>query len=297
MIIFTSKLPRVWKSSGVKLISGKLELSSFSFLEESFLPESDSFSIDIFSKNILGNGTFFLKVFEENNVILDTKIETGNICLSKKTFLVTCNELLTLKVHIYRDKRSTGKILIDRVAIHFNKKEVKIEKEPEVIVPIKEEEKTEVVEKIEEKTKIKKKKRFAKVIIKKVFIENKKVLVNEEPAIKKDVVIPEVPQIKEEIKEKISASITVLDFNFAKDERDIFKYRNLINFGKKQIFFVKQSINSPQDFSKHSHVRLFEENRSIIDELKDINIKKLSFKENEIDEELLKILTELKREL
>ena len=84
MIIFTNKLPRTWRSSGVSLINGKLEMSSFSFLDESINCPYNSFIINIIGKNIIGNGLFSVEVLSDNVVILSDEFRFENIYFSKK---------------------------------------------------------------------------------------------------------------------------------------------------------------------------------------------------------------------
>lgn len=332
MIIFTSKLPRVWRSSNVKLVSGKLEMEAVSFVEETFISEVESIRVDVFCKNIIGNGFLFLKVYEEKEVLMDIKIHANNVSCFKKTVSFTTKEGSSVKVYIYRDKRCSGKVLIDHVAVHLNKKEEikeEIKEEPkeeireEIKEEIREEPKDEIREEIKEeiredpkeeireeiKEEVKeeavstfqkvKKKRFAKIIIKKEFNKqedlNKKEESAQEPIITS---VEEAPPIKEPVpQEKVTANVTVIDLNIIKDERDVFKYKNQISFGKKQLFLIKQSTDFPQDFSKYSNVLMFDNEESIIEKLKCINVKKISFKQDVKDPLLLEFLKELKREI
>jgi len=124
MIIFTNKLPRTWRSSGVSLANGKLEMSNFSFLEESINCPYNSFTINIIGKNIIGNGLFSIEILSDNIVIANDEFCFENIYFSKKQILINLEQSINIKIIISRGKKSRGKIILDRVSIHSNSSEV-----------------------------------------------------------------------------------------------------------------------------------------------------------------------------
>jgi len=312
MRIFTTKLPRTWKSSGVTLKSDQIEMSNFSFLEDYFISSSKNFNITIIGKNIIGNGVFSVSVYKESSLVWQEEFSFMGISFSKKQIQIEDTSCERFKVVISRGKKSKGKILLNQVFIYQEKSredEPKIPivedppnedeptfffEHPEIIVP---DQPKEVVmapneeapkdPTPEEPTPTKKKvvKRKAKYI--------RTVLQKEEgaaPEAHQDVIEEDPPliaeneaTINEPIKRKPSDTwITIIDFDLNGDERSIFSYLNQISFGRgKQIFFVKQSSVEPIDFSKYDYVKVFFNDEDIVNKLESEWPKKITFiKEN-----------------
>jgi len=312
MRIFTTKLPRTWKSSGVALKSDQIEMSNFSFLEDYFISSSKNFNITIIGRNIIGNGVFSVSVYKESSLVWQEEFSFMGISFSKKQIQIEDTSCERFKIVISRGKKSKGKILLNQVFIYQEKSredepEIPIVEDPpdedeptfffehpEIIVP---EQSKEVVmvsnEEFpkdptpEEPTPIKKKvvKRKAKYI--------RTVLQKEEGAVPEahqDVIEEDTPliaeneaTINEPIKRKPSDTwITIIDFDLNGDERSIFSYLNQISFGRgRQIFFVKQSSVEPIDFSKYDYVKVFFNDEDIVNELESEWPKKITFiKEN-----------------
>ena len=306
MIIFTNKLPRTWRSSGVSLINGKLEMSSFSFLDESISCPYNSFVINIIGKNIIGNGLFSVEVLSDNVVILSDEFRFENVYFSKKQILVTLDKSISIKVIISRGKKSRGKIIIDRVSIHDNSSKVineapvvikeaaALETEPSVIVPSYEPE-IEVAPPISQKKKTGKKRgRLLFSNVAKITAEtSSEIIIVADILNQKNKTIEEVP---EDIPDVKKIAVTIIDLNVINDERDIFNFKNQISFGKDQQFLVVQSSTNPVNFSKYTHVKLFDDEAYLIEELKTLNISKLFFNKGNLKNLLLDQAEKVKKE-
>lgn len=306
MIIFTNKLPRTWRSSGVSLINGKLEMSNFSFLDELISCPYNSFVINIIGKNIIGNGLFSVEVLSDNVVISSDEFRFENVYFSKKQILVTLGESINIKVIISRGKKSRGKITLDRVSIHDNSPKVNDESpviaeemaapEPEssIILPSYEPE-IEVAPPISQKKKTGKKRgRLLFSNVAKITAEASSEIVivadvsNEKSEITEET-LEDIPDVKK-------IAVTIIDLNVINDERDIFNFKNQISFGKDQQFLVVQSLTNPVDFSKYTHVKLFDDEAYLIEELKTLNISKLFFNKGNLKNLLLDQAEKVKRE-
>ena len=308
MKIFTSKLPRAWKSSGVTVKSDQLEMSNFSFIEEYFTSNSTKFNITIIGKNIIGNGAFSISIYKELFLVWQEEFFFEGISFSKKQIEIEESVGETFRIVISRGKRSKGKILINQVFIYQEKKkELKIESYLAEDSPD-ENEPTYFIKK-------------DPVLITEEIIENK------ESVIKEEIILPEPAPVKKErvkrkarylkvkfIKENAPIDnmacdppaiinhllednarptkdvwVMIIDFNITNDERSIFNYLNQISFGRdKQIFFVKQSSLEPIDFSKYEHVKVFSEDIQIIELLESEWPKKITFLKENLQGDLLK---------
>jgi len=319
MRIFTSKLPRTWRSSGVTIKSDQLEMSNFSFVEEYFTSNSTKFNITIIGKNIIGNGAFSIAIYKESFLVWQEDFSFEGISFSKKQVEIEESSGQTFKIVISRGKRSKGRVLINQVFIYQEKKkELKIESllindSPDESEP------TYFIEK-------------NPLLIPEKIIENKESVI-----IQEDIILPEPASIKKErikrkvryikvrsIKENVVTDnieppiitdqpsendfiisrptkdiwIMVIDFDITNDERSIFNYLNQISFGRdKQIFFVKQSSLEPIDFSKYEHVRVFFEDIQIIESLKFEWPKKITFLKENLQGNLLKEVERIKDEI
>lgn len=306
MIIFTNKLPRTWRSSGVSLANGKLEMSSFSFLDESINCPYNSFAINIIGKNIIGNGLFSIEVLSNNVVIFSDEFRFENVYFSKKQILITLEESINIKVIISRGKKSRGSIVLDRVSIHDNSPKVIDESlivaeemaapEPEqsIILPSYKPE-VEVAPPISQKKKPGKRRgRLLFSNVAKIAVEasNEIVIVTDISNEKREI-IEEVPRDIPEVKK---IAVTIIDLNIINDERDIFNFKNQISFGKDQQFLVVQSLTNPVDLSKYTHVKLFDDEAYLIEELKTLNISKVFFNKGNLKNLLLDQAEKVKRE-
>jgi len=306
MIIFTNKLPRTWRSSGVFLINGKFEMSSFSFLDESISCPYNSFVINIIGKNIIGNGLFSVEVLSDNVVISSDEFRFENVYFSKKQILVTLEESINIKVIISRGKKSRGRIILDRVSIHDNSpkvidespviaKEIEApEPESSIILPSYEPE-VEVATPIGKKKKPGKRRgRLLFSNVTKIAIEaSAEIVIATDVSNEKSEIIEQTPENITEVKK---IAVTIIDLNVINDERDIFNFKNQISFGKDQQFLVVQSLTNPVDLSKYTHVKLFDDEAYLIEELKTLNISKLFFNKGNLKNLLLDQAEKVKRE-
>ena len=318
MRIFTSKLPRTWRSSGVTVKSDQLEMSNFSFVEEYFTSNSTKFNITIIGKNIIGNGAFSIAIYKESFLVWQEDFSFEGISFSKKQVEIEESSGQTFKIVISRGKRSKGRVLINQVFIYQEKKkELKIEsylaedspdeneptyfikKDPVLIFEEIIENKESVIK--EEiilpepaplkKERVKRKVRYIKVN----SIKENVVIDNIEPPIITD----ELPENNFIISRPIKDIwITVIDFDITNNERSIFNYLNQISFGRgKQIFFVKQSSLEPIDFSKYEYVKVFSEDIQIIESLEFEWPKKITFLKENLQGDLLKEVERIKDEI
>jgi len=297
MIIFTNKLPRTWRSSGASLVNGKLEMSSFSFLDESINCPYHSFVINIIGKNIIGNGLFSVDVLSDNIIISSDEFRFENIYFSKKQILVSLDHCVNIKIIISRGKRSRGKIILDRVSIHDNSSEI-VNKPvviEEAVAPPPELPVEHILEEEVKTTAIKKRsKRRGRLL----FSSVAKIIA--EPANETIVSVPKqnetIEIIAEEVPEIKKIAVTIIDLNVINDERDIFNFKNQISFGKDQQFLVVQSLNNPIDLSKYTHVKLFDDEAYLIEELKTLNVSKLFFNKGNLKNLLLDQAQKVKME-
>jgi hypothetical protein len=294
MKIFTDKLPRTWKSSGVTLKSNQIEMSNFSFLEDYFISNSKNFNITIIGKNIIGNGVFSISVYKESSLVWQEDFSFMGISFSKKQIQIKDSYCENFKIVISRGKKSKGKILLNQVFIYqeknkedeptffFENSEIIIQKQHKEVVIASNKVATE--EPITEvPTLIKKKvaKRKAKYI--KIRFQKEEVAVSESPQSPAEDDSPSTTENESTANDPAKRKpkdtwITIIDFDINNDERSVFNYLNQISFGRgRQIFFVKQSSAEPIDFSKYDYVKVFFNDEDIVNELEFEWPKKITF--------------------
>jgi hypothetical protein len=334
MRIFTNKIPRSWKSSGVTVKNDQLEMSSFSFLEEYFISKSRKFNITIIGKSLMGNGLCSIAVYKGSYLVWQEDLTFDGISFSKKQIQIEESPEESFKITISRGKRSKGKLVINQVFIYQDIKK-EIAKEIAIISDIdsehEEDEPTFFLEDIstksstitEEKTENlnhsiieptvliessqkevlppKKQKRKARYIRVSPIVTDS--LANN-PIEKTEVVLADPLLEKEDIIEKPPKRavkdiwITVIDFDSADNERDIFNYLNQISFGReKQTFFVKQSSTEPIDFSKYDHVKVFFNDQDIVDALIFEWPRKITSLKENLSQDLSSKIEEIKNEI
>lgn len=325
MRIFTNKIPRSWKSSGVTVKNDQLEMSSFSFLEEYFISNSTKFNITIIGKNVVGNGLCSISIYKDAYLVWQEDLIFGGISFSKKQVQIDGSPADKFKITISRGKRSKGRLVISQVFIYQDVKKEIIEEailttdvgsEPEEDEPtFFLEDPPKPLDVPEEEIKIpevpgkevlknvspKKQKRKAKYVRTNpivtessniISVENKESEATDNTVEVDDII--EVPE-KRAIKD---IWITVIDFDATTDERDIFNYLNQISFGKeKQTFFVKQSSAEPIDFSKYDHVKVFSDNDSMVEALILEWPKKITSLKGNLNEDLFNKIEEIKNEI
>lgn len=278
MILYSPKGVRTWTSSGVTITNGKLEMSNFSFIEESFVSTSQSYSLNLIGKNIIGNGSFTISVYLDGLLVSTEVASFSGIYHSKKQIQFTANIGSKAKISISRGKQSSGKILIDQAAIHITpepslKQEIILE--PEIIDD--------------------------KLTVKDIIVADDIVHVKKErkkrttkPKIKKDELAGDtiVPSVIEP-KEKISAAI--IDLNIINSERDFFNFLNQISFGKNtQRFFIKQSASDPKDLTKYPNVIMFSEEKDLIENISNFDVFKMFYNKGNLQGALLERAEQLK---
>lgn len=331
MRIFTSKLPRSWKSSGVMVKSDQLEMSNFSFIEDYFISSSRSFNITIIGKNIIGNGIFSISVYKESFLVWQEEHSFMGASFSKKQIQIEESSGEKFKIVISRGKKSKGKILLNQVFIYQEKKkEVKPEsnpvedsleedeptfffENPKVIVNPQPEElvilPSEIPEAVpkdpiaQEPAIAKKKVRKRKAKYIRTVLQREDDLVHEVP---QDVIeynppiFTESPIVIDPLAKRAPSDtwVTIIDFNFNGDERSVFNYLNQISFGSgRQIFFVKQCSEEPVDFSKYDHVKVFFNDEDIVTALESEWPKKITFTKENLCSNLLVEIERIKDEI
>jgi hypothetical protein len=275
MILFSPKGIRAWKSSGVSANNSKLEMSNFSFIEESFYASSSGYSMSIIGRNIIGNGNITISVYINAAPALCNDFQFGSTYHSKWIATIECNIGELIRVVISRGKRSVGRILIDHVAV-LGFVIDKFVEEPiiEDIIPT-------IIDNIVSPVEV------PVVIIK----PKKKRKARTKKAAPDHVAQPVVIAIP---KEKISAAI--IDLNIINDERDIFNFINQINFGKNnQKFFVKQSQSDPKDFTKYQNVAMFNDEQDLLVGLANFDISRIFWNKGNIQGALLEWAETMKR--
>ena len=309
MKIFTNKIPRRWRSSGAVAKFEQIEMSNFSFIEESFTSSSKDLEIIIIGKNIIGNGGFSVSIYNGQLFVLQEEFSFDGVSYSKKKIRVeNCNDE-EFKIIISRGKKSKGKILINEVSIYEDAKT----KETKEIVPVIKV--NEIIPSPPEPSPPTLKKSIRRIRYKKKEEDSKHkdIPIEELPAIKEEpsiaeispVIITPIEKVVTEVQDIIPTKndthvswITVIDFSQCNDERSIFNYLNQISFGRdKQIFFVKQSIEAPVDFSKYSHVKIFFEDSEILLAIKEAPPKKLTFIKNNLNGFFLEEIEKIKSEI
>jgi len=97
-------------------------------------------------------------------------------------------------------------------------------------------------------------------------------------------------------RERNNIWVHILDLSLVTEEREIFKYINQISFGKeKQKFLVK---NNPEvDLSRYNHVIICNDDDHIFFELNNLNPKKITFSEENLNSELLEKIKKIKNEI
>ena len=331
MKIFTSKLPRAWKSSGVTVKSDQLEMSNFSFIEEYFTSNSTRFNITIIGKNIIGNGAFSISIYKELFLVWQEEFFFEGISFSKKQIEIEESVGETFRIVISRGKRSKGKILLNQVFIYQEKKkEVKVEENivedspgedeptfffenPEIIAQNQPEEimiisndMPETAPKdpiVEEPPVIKKKVTKRKSKYRKIRSQEEEDCAPElhqnvaecSPpfAIENDIMI-----VTPTRRVPNNTWVTIIDFDLNSDERSVFNYLNQISFGRgRQIFFVKQCSTEPVDFSKYDHVKVFFNDEDIATALESEWPKKITFIKENLCSNLLVEVERIKDEI
>lgn len=290
MILYSPKGARTWTSSGVIVNNGKLEMSNFSFVEESFVAATELYTISIIGKNIIGNGLFIISVHFDGILAVTENVSFSNISHSKKQIQICPKIGSKVRVSISRGKNSSGKILIDQTVIHLVQPLIL---EPEMVLepkaideqPIIKDEITADVVAIDiiAPAKKERKKRTSKQKIKKDDV----VL---------DIKAPVIIEKRAETKERISAAI--IDLNIMNSERDFFNFLNQISFGKNtQRFFVRQSISDPKDLTKCPNVVLFSSEQDLIEDLDRFDVFKIFYNNGNLQGTLLAKAEQIKSSL
>ena len=119
MILYSPKGIRTWTSSGVTVNNGKLEMSNFSFIEESFVSTSQSYCFNLIGKSIIGNGSFTISVYLDGLLVSTEAASFSGVYHSKKQIQLSASVGSKVRISISRGKQSSGKILIDQAAIHI----------------------------------------------------------------------------------------------------------------------------------------------------------------------------------
>jgi len=290
MILYSPKGTKTWTSSGVIVNNGKLEMSNFSFVEESFVAAAELYTISIIGKNIIGNGLFIISVHFNGILAATENLSFSNISHSKKQIQICPKIGSKVRVSISRGKNSSGKILIDQTAIHLVQPTIsdpEIGLEPKTIDEqpiIKDEVVVDVTAAdIIVPAKKERKKRTTKPKIKKDDVAT-------------DIIAPVIIEKRTEAKERISAAI--IDLNIINSERDFFNFLNQISFGKNtQRFFVRQSISDPKDLTKYPNVVLFSSEQDLIEDLARFDVFKIFYNKGNLQGALLEKAEELKGSL
>ena len=136
MRIFQNKLPRTWKSTGVTIINGQMEMSNFSFAEEIFKSTSNKFAINIIGKNIIGNGSLLIKIYKEQFLVWQEELSFKGTLFSKKIVEIEEESEKEFRVVLSRGRESKGKLLVNSVMIcqePIIKEEIKLQAKIKVI--------------------------------------------------------------------------------------------------------------------------------------------------------------------
>lgn len=311
MRIFTTKLPKSWRSSGITFKSDQIEMSNFSFMEEYFVSSSRNFNITIIGKNIIGNGIFSISVYKESFLVWQEELSFVGISFSKKQVQIEESTGEKFKIVISRGKRSKGKILLNQVFIYQEKKKetefreniaedspeedeptfffenpkTTIQKQPEEVA-ITSNDMPEVTPEdsiaqepiITKKKMVKRKAKYIKLR----FQEEEETASEVRPDVTESAppLSVENETVTDPTTERKSNNtwVTVIDFDQNSDERSIFNYLNQISFGRgRQIFFVKQCSTEPVDFSKYDYVKVFFSDEDIVNALESERPKKITF--------------------
>lgn len=333
MKIFANKTPRTWKSSGVLIKSDQLEMSNFSFLEESFISSTSEFIITIVGKNLIGNGAFSIAIYKDSFLVWQEEMAFDGISFSKKQIKIQESPGESFRVIISRGKKSKGKILLNQVLVYGEtKKESK--KDPNTKNKVTKEVVADIFHDEDEPTFFLEDPPIAISIdqnIDDIFLPeetNNRSDISYEEVIKTEAleepIVKAVPKINKKrriryikiasisqgtaesiptdiISEKRATKdiwVSVIDFGSCNDERAIFNFLNQISFGRdRQIFFVKQSELDPIDFSKYEHVRIFNSDDEIIKELEMEWPRKITFVKENLNPNLLAEVERIKLEV
>jgi hypothetical protein len=136
MRIFQNKLPRTWKSTGVTIVNGQIEMSNFSFAEETFKSTSNKFAINIIGKNIIGNGSLLIKIYKEQFLVWQEELSFKGTLFSKKIVEIEEESEKEFRVVLSRGRESKGKLLVNSVMIcqePIIKEEIKLQAKIKVI--------------------------------------------------------------------------------------------------------------------------------------------------------------------
>lgn len=297
MKIFQNKIPRLWKSSGIKFNGNQIEMSGFSFAEDYFKLTKDKFIVNITAKNIIGNGLLIVSIYKEQFLVWQENFYLKNTNFLKKSIEIEEQSNFEYKIVISRGRESKGKILIDSVTIseislNRNDKELDLLKEGESFFPEDEpifsnknlenslRELTKSIEIEELLIEKPKKKRTLNKLVKSTKKNTKT---------KKDLPKEDFSPIPEkEVLKKNNIWVIIIDFSEIKDERLIFKYLNQISFGRgKQLFIVKNNLEQNIDFLKYDHVTVCLNDDEIINKLLELNPEKVTFPESNLNQSIL----------
>jgi len=325
MKIFQNKIPKTWKSTGVTINNGQMEMSNFSFAEEYFISTSNKFTINIVGKNIIGNGIVSLLIYKDTFLVWKEEILFKNNSFSKNIIEIEEEADRTFRIVLSRGKSSKGRLIINSVLI--SQIENKIDAEPktigeviqpedepifssyvenkieEVQVPIVENKIEEIQAPIIDKKKTKEPEPKAKKEVeikkrKKLSLKLKLSEKNTNKNLAEDIIPvsedpPEVQlqQVETVVSKKNNIWVHIIDFSTISDERDFFKYINQISFGKgKQTFLIKTNKDIEFNLPTYDHVSLFEQNFDIESKLIELNPNKITFLKENLNKDLLEII-------
>jgi hypothetical protein len=313
MKIFQNKIPKTWKSTGVTINNGQMEMSNFSFAEEYFISTSNKFTINIVGKNIIGNGIVSLLIYKDTFLVWKEEILFKNNSFSKNIIEIEEEANKTFRIVLSRGKSSKGKLLINSVSISQLEKNINAEPEPvdeiiqpedepifssyvedkieEVQAPVVEKKKRKAKEpKIKEEVEIKKKKKSSP----KPKLSKKnatKDLAENNPTISESHQEVDAPQVEVTKPKKNNIWVHIIDFSTISDERDFFKYVNQISFGKgRQTFLIKKNNDIQFNLPAYDHVSLFDQDYDIENKLIELNPNKITFLEENLNKDLLEII-------
>jgi len=310
MKIFQNKIPKTWKSTGITISNGQMEMSNFSFAEEFFTSTSNKFLINIIGKNIIGNGALIVSIYKDSFLVWQEEFIFKNNSFSKKTIEIEEESGKDFKIVLSRGRSSKGKLLINSVVV--NQMDNRIEDKPQAISEVSQpedepifsntiENKKDELKKPQEPIVEKKKRKSPEPKVKKEVKKKKKS--PPRPRVSKKELVTDTADIIQEIDatpevqveptrpEKNNIWIHIIDFSTISDERDIFKYINQISFGKgKQTFLIKINKDSEVNIPNYDHVSLFDENYDIKNKLIELNPNKITFTEQNLNKDLFEII-------
>lgn len=313
MRIFQNKLPRSWKSTGITIVNGQMEMSNFSFGEEIFKSTSNKFTINIIGKNIIGNGSLLIKIYKEQFLVWQEELSFKGASFSKKTVEIEEESGREFRVVLSRGRESKGKILINSVMISHQaiikedpvtqiQIQVTQEDEPTFATMVEDNKEKRSVLLNEKTEKIdaahKKAPSIKRLVQKKRKPKKEKIPTKSGPELQEEPIVYNADESTiEEKKKKNNIWVHIIDFSTVEDERDVFKYINQISFGKgRQIFLIKKNDNLEVDLSKYDYVNIFNENLDIEEKLVELNPEKITFLEQNLNKELLSFVKKIKEE-